>query len=232
MRALYQVKKDTTMSRDSISPGSDAGFDHETEFERAWADPRYTRTKTVSFDVNEQIERYFRTSKPLTFTRTMMWDNEVRKGWRPDIYIPSVIRPGSVRSWGGARSADGWETFARASMIRQWLSPEDYGCVVERIRAYHDRQKIVFIGTSELRDDNGTPVHADTKQPLYYFEHWVEGTENQPVANWRTVHLTEEPNQLIPEIMELVIKSWVTPGFPEFIPIYISHDLKIELEPR
>jgi hypothetical protein len=220
------------MSIDSISPASVADFDHEREFERAWADPRYTRTKTVSFDVNEKIQQFYRTSKPLTFTRTMMWDNEVRKGWRPDIYIPSVVRPGSVRNWGGTHSADGLETFARASMIRQWLSPEEFGCVVEGVRAYHEKQKIVFIGLSELRDDSGTLIHADTKQPLYYFEHWVEGAENQPVANWRTLHLTEKPNPLISEVMEMMLKSGIPPGFPEFIPIYIKRALNIGLELR
>jgi hypothetical protein len=220
------------MSKVSVSPAEVTDFDHEREFERAWADSRYTRTEPGPIDVNEKIQQFFRTSKPLTFTRTMMWDNEVRKGWRPDIYIASAIRPGSVRSWGGTHSADGLETFARVSMQRQWLMPEEYGCVVERVRAYHKKQKIVFIGTSELRDDSGTLVRADTKQPLFYIEHWVEGTENQPVAKWRTVHLTEQPNPLIPETMKQFLKSWPTPGFPEFIPIYITRDLNIGLEPR
>jgi hypothetical protein len=220
------------MSKDSTTTGSIADFDHESEFERAWDDPRYTRTGPFSIKVNERIHQFFRTSKPLTFTRAMMWDNEVRKGWRPDIYIASAIRPGSVRNWGGTHSADGLETFARVSMQRQWLSPEEYGCVVERVRAYHEKHKIVFIGTSELRDDSGALVRADTKQPLFYIEHWVEGEENQPMAKWRTVHLTEQPNPLIPETMDRFLSSWATPGFPEFIPIYIRRDLNIGLEPR
>ena len=220
------------MAKDSTAADLTVEFDHEREFERAWAEPRYTQTGPFSVNVNEQIQQFFRTNKALTFTRTMMWDNEVRKGWRPDTYIASAIRPGSVRNWGGTYSADDVETFARVSVQRQWLSPQEYGSVVERVRAYHQKHKIVFIGTSELRDDTGTLVRADTKQPLFYIEHWVEGTENEPVANWRTVHLTEKPNPVLPEAMKGMLSSWNPPGFPEFIPIYIRRDLNISLELR
>jgi hypothetical protein len=221
-----------TMQRDNPSAATAAEFDHAAEFERAWADPRYTPTGPYTIPVNECLQRYFRTSKPLTFTRAMMWDNEVRKGWRPDIYIASAMRPGSVRNWGGTQSADGVETFARCSEQRQWLAPQEYGWVVERVRAYHRKHRIVFIGTSELRDDTGTLVRADTKQPLFYIEHWVEGAENDPVAKWRSVHLTERPNPQIPAAINQFLESWATPGFPEFIPIYIERDLGIKLEPR
>jgi len=207
-------------------------FDHEKEFERAWAEPRYTQAGPYTTNVNEDIHRFFRTSKPLTFTRTMMWDNEVRKGWRPDLYIPSAILAGSVRNWGGTHSADGVETFERVSTQRQWLMPEEYGIVAERVRAYHEKRKIVFIGSAELRDDTGTKVRADTKQPLFYIEHWVEGPEIEPVAKWRAVHLTERRNPLIPEAIGRMISSWPTPGLPEFIPIYITRVLNIGLESR
>jgi hypothetical protein len=207
-------------------------FDHEREFERAWAEPRYTKAGPYTIQVNEELQRFFRAGRPFTFTRTMMWDNEVRKGWRPDLYIPSAILPGSVRNWGGTHSADGLETFERCSKQRQWLVPMEYGVVVERVRAYHDKLKIVFIGTAELRDDIGATVRADNKQPLFYIEHWVEGEENIPVAKWRAVHLTEHPNPLIPEAIGRMIASWQTPGLPEFIPIYVERVLKIGLELR
>jgi hypothetical protein len=219
-------------TKDHTAAASTAEFDHEREFERAWADPRYTRTGPFKVNVNETLERFFRSSKPLTFTRTMMWDNEVRKGWRPDIYIASAILPGSVRNWGGTHSADGVETFERVSKQRQWLIPQEYGCVVERVRAYHQQRTIVFIGTSELRDDCGAVVRADTKQPLFYIQHWVEGEENEPVARWRTVHLTEKPDPVLPEAMKGILDSWKPVGFPEFIPIYIERDLNIKLQPR
>jgi hypothetical protein len=211
---------------------TDDHFDHAREFERAWTDPRYTRVGPFDIDVNDTLRRFFRTSKPLIFTRTMMWDNEVRKGWRPDIYIPMAILPGSVRNWGGTHSADGLETFERVSKQRQWLMPQEYGAVVERVRAYHDKHKIVFIGTAELRDDQGTSVRADTKQPLFYIEHWVEGAEDEPVAKWRAVHLTDKPDPVIPQAIAGMLSSWKPPGFPEFIPIYITRVLKIGLELR
>ncbi len=52
---------------------------HEGEFERAWADPRNTRVEPPSVDVNRVLAEHYRTSEPLTFTRTMLWDMEVRK---------------------------------------------------------------------------------------------------------------------------------------------------------
>jgi hypothetical protein len=210
----------------------DEPFDHAREFERAWAEPRYTRAGPFDIDVNSTLQRFFRTSKPLTFTRTMMWDNEVRKGWRPEIYIPMAILPGSVRNWGGTHSADGHETFERVSKQRQWTMPQEYGSVVERVRAYHDTHKIVFIGTGQLHDDKGVLVQADTKQPLFHIEHWVEGAEDEPIAWWRAVHLTDKLNPAIPQAIEGMMGSWKPPGFPEFIPIYITRVLKIGLELR
>ncbi len=65
----------------------DAGsllLDHEGEFQRAWADPSNTRLELARVDVNRVLAVHYRTSEPLTFTRTMLWDMEVRKAWSPD----------------------------------------------------------------------------------------------------------------------------------------------------
>ena len=75
-------------------------FNHEDEFQRAWADPSNTRFELPPVDVNQVLVEHYRTSEPLTFTGTMLWDMEVRKAWRPDHYIPSVILEGSARAWG------------------------------------------------------------------------------------------------------------------------------------
>ena len=63
-------------------------LDHEKTFAAAWADPRYTRTERPPVDVNAVLAKHYRLSRPLTFTRTQLWDMEVRKAFRPDIYIP------------------------------------------------------------------------------------------------------------------------------------------------
>ena len=74
-------------------------LNHEGEFERAWADPSNTRFELPSVDVNRVLAEHYRTSEPLTFTRTMLWDMEVRKTWRPDLYIPSLAQEGSAGTW-------------------------------------------------------------------------------------------------------------------------------------
>lgn len=74
-------------------------LNHEEEFERAWTDPRNTRIELPPVDINLVLARYYRTSEPLRFTRTMLWDMEVKKAFRPDLYIPSVVSEGSSRYW-------------------------------------------------------------------------------------------------------------------------------------
>ena len=99
----------------------DAGLlllNHEGEFQRAWADPSNTRPEVPPVDVNRVLAEHYRTSEPLTFTRTMLWDMEVRKAWRPDRYIPSVVREGSAHTWGRRSAADGTESFVRSSQQR------------------------------------------------------------------------------------------------------------------
>ena len=98
-------------------------LNHEAEFERAWADRSNTRFELPPIDVNRVLAEHYRTSEPLTFTRIMLWDMEVRKAWRPDRYIPSVVREGSAHAWGRSSAADGMESFVRSSQQRLWLEP-------------------------------------------------------------------------------------------------------------
>ncbi len=53
-------------------------LNHEGEFQRAWDDPSNTRFEMPPVDVNRVLAEHYRTSEPLTFTRTMLWDMEVR----------------------------------------------------------------------------------------------------------------------------------------------------------
>ena len=86
-------------------------LNHEGEFERAWADPSNTRVEPPSVDVNRVLAEHYRTSEPLTFTRTMLWDMEVRKAWKPDRYIPSVVQEGSAGTWSRGSVSGGAESF-------------------------------------------------------------------------------------------------------------------------
>ncbi len=96
-----------------VTRNSASQLDHEGEFRRAWDDHSNTRFELPAVDVNRVLAEHYRTGEPLTFTRTMLWDMEVRKAWRPDRYIPSVVREGSAHTWGRRSAADGTESFVR-----------------------------------------------------------------------------------------------------------------------
>jgi hypothetical protein len=98
-------------------------INHEGEFQRTWADPSNTRIELPPIDVNRVLTEHYQTSEPLTFTRTMLWNMEVRTAWRPDLYIPSVVLKGSARTWDQRAAADGTESFIRSSQQRLWLEP-------------------------------------------------------------------------------------------------------------
>src|SRR5262245_55355959 len=125
------------------------GVDHPREFAAAWADPRNTRFELPPADINELLAGRYATGSPVAFTRDMLWDVEVRKAWRPDRYIPGVLRAGSARAWGRRREANGTESFIRSSWQRLWLQPGEYGLVLEQTHLDHQAQKVTLIGTAE-----------------------------------------------------------------------------------
>ena len=55
-------------------------LNHEGEFQRAWVDPGNTRFELPPDDVNRLLAERYRTSEPLTFTRTMLWDHGGAEG--------------------------------------------------------------------------------------------------------------------------------------------------------
>ncbi len=201
-------------------------LNHEGEFQRAWADPSNTRFELPPVDVNRVLAEHYRTSEPLTFTRTMLWDMEVRKAWRPDRYIPSVVWERSAHAWGRRSAADGTESFVRSSQQRLWLEPAEYGLVLEPVCLNPAQQKVTFIGVAELPDRAGNLLHVGARQPLFHVEHSVGGDESRPLNRWRIVHLTDRPEHRLVEQFTLMANDvWL----PEFIEIYIQSDLNIKL---
>src|SRR5919197_1496318 len=71
----------------------------EADSARAWNTPGHTRYRLPDTDVNKVLAARYTTSAPLTLTRAMLWDMEVRKAARPGTYIPYVVQAGSDRSW-------------------------------------------------------------------------------------------------------------------------------------
>ncbi len=204
-------------------------LNHEGEFQRAWADPSNTRFELPPVDVNRVLAEHYHTSEPLTFTRTMLWDMEVRKAWRPDRYIPSVVREGSAHAWGRRSAADGTESFVRSSQQRLWLEPVEYGLVLEQVCLNPTQQNVSFIGAAELPDRDSNLLHAGAVQPLFHVEHSVDGDEMQPLNRWRITHLTDRLEHRLTERFILMANDM---SLPEFIEIYIRNDLDIKLTRR
>lgn len=204
-------------------------LNHEEVFQRAWADTRNTQFELPPVDVNLVLAEHYRTSEPITFTRTMLWDMEVRKAWRPDIYIPSVVLEGSAHAWRQHSGTDGNESFLRSSQQRLWLAPDEYGVVLEPVCTNTTQQKVTFIGVPELIDQDSNQLRAGNGQPLFHVEHSVSGEESQPLNRWRIVHLTDKPDQKLIERFTLMANDkWL----PEFIEIYFRKVLNIELTRR
>ena len=55
----------------------------EAEFARAWDTPGHTRYQLPDTDVNAVLATRYATGEPLTLTRGMLWDMEVRKAAYP-----------------------------------------------------------------------------------------------------------------------------------------------------
>ena len=96
----------------------------EEEFEKAWKNTAYTQIQLEDVDINRVLKEHYRTSKPVNFTSTMLWDMEVKKAWDPKSYIPYVVREG--KSWGKKRLENGDDMFARSSEQKQWLKQDIY----------------------------------------------------------------------------------------------------------
>ena len=202
---------------------------HESEFQRAWTNSGNTQFELPPIDVNAVLAKHYRLSEPLIFTRTMLWDMEVRKAWRPDRYIPSVVHEGTASTWGQRSAGEGTESFIRSSQQRLWLEPAEYGLVLEQVCVNSAEQRVTFIGAMELYDQNRNRLSAGKGQPLFHVEHSVSGAESRPLNKWRIVHLTQTPDSRLAERFSLMAEEvWL----PEFIEIYIRDDLGIELTRR
>jgi len=107
-----------------------------------------------------------------------------------------------------------------------WLQPDDYGLVLEWAHLDHHQQKVTFTGEAELTDPDGRDLYASDTQPRFHVEHAVGGTEEVPLNLWHIVHLTDGVDQLL---IEQLSRLWQSPWLPEFVEIYIRHDLRIGL---
>jgi hypothetical protein len=199
-------------------------LDHERVFAQAWADPHNTCVERPPVDVNAVLAAYYHLSEPLHFTRTQLWDMEVKKAYRPDIYIAAVVQEGSAATWNRRELGGGHESFFRKSMQRGRLTPS-YGLVLEQVRINPDLGKVTFIGAAQLPGPDGEMLTARTTEPLFHVEHVATGEETHPMNEWRMAHLTDERQQNL-------IDRFRDSGsvyLPQFIEVYIRDVLNIQL---
>jgi hypothetical protein len=187
-------------------------------FESAWADPRNTAIDLPPVDVNQVLNHRYDLGQPLLYTREMLWDMEIRKAGAPDVYIPSVVKPGSVEKW----DAGVPDQFTRVSEQRLWLNPDEFGLIIEHVQLDHDKQSVYFIGAAHHVTPDGRHLVGSTAQPLFHVEHWVDGTKNRPVNRWKILHLTEQPDQAM---LDFFTGMGQNPYLRDFIEVHIREVL-------
>jgi len=189
----------------------------------AWDDPATTAIELPPVDVNQVVRDHYDVTPPLRYTRSMLWDMEVRKASAPNVFIRGVVKAGSAAKFG-----DG-DDFTRVSEQRLWLARDEFGTVIERVHLDHDRQSVVFVGIPEYVTPDGRTLTAGTGQPLFHVEHWVDGAEDQPLNRWRIVLLTARPDQRLVDLFTRIGRSTY---LPEFVEIHIRDVLGHELTRR
>lgn len=199
---------------------------HEEIFAAAWNRDGHTSIELDPLDVNQVLHDEYDGVGGLALTRTQLWEMEVKKAARPDLFIPSVIRAGTARSWGRRELKNGDEVFVRVSEQRLWLQPDSYGTIIEACYLNHSSQQVTFIGLPEVEDDAGRAITASPKQPLFHVVHGVSGSEQAPLNTWRIVHLTSDENGALSERFALMSQ---TSSLPEYVERYIEDILNLNL---
>lgn len=202
-------------------------LDHQMLFQAAWEDRRYTHIEMPPVDINQRLSERYTTDPQVTFTREMLWDNEVRKAWRPDIYVPSEFS--EANTWDARRQSDGTECFLRSTLQLLWLERTEYGRVLEQVHLDHRHQKVTFIGAAQLEDGDGEILRAGQGQPVFYVEHSVGGDQTRPLSMWRIVHLTDIPDD---RLIEAFAQFATSPWLDEFVESYIEQILGARLTRR
>jgi len=190
------------------------------QFEKDWQNPAYTQIELVPVNVNEVLTKHYTTSKPVHFTREMLWDLERLKSWDPRTYISKVVSEG--KSWGRTLLENGDEVFVRWSQQRQWMSNDEYASVIEEVYLFNREQRAIFIGRAEVVDDTGKILHASKTQPLFHVEHGVSGTHDCPLNTWRIIHLTTEKD-------DVLVNKFVQGQDLKTLPEYVENYTRINL---
>ena len=199
---------------------------HEAVFAAAWNRDGHTSIEFDPLQVNQILAEQYEAVEGHALTRTQLWDMEVKKAARPDLFIPGVICAGTARSWGRRELENGDEVFFRVSEQRLWLQPERYGTVIEACYLNHSSQLVTFIGLPEVKDDAGRTIVSSPEQPLFHVVHGVSGAEEAPLNIWRIVHLARDEHGELAKRFERMSQA---SGLPEYVERYIEDVLKCSL---
>lgn len=194
-------------------------------FEAAFADPKNTAITTPDADVNAIIRNNYTVDEPFTYTKSLLWDMQVKKAFGPDKYISHVIRPGSLKVVGHIKEGS-LEYFIRITDQRVWKDPDQYTTVIENICLDHVNQKAFFLGVAETALPDGTIIKRGETQPLFHVEHCAVGSEENPVNTWRIVHLTEGRDEDLVKAFDGLVRN---PFLRQFNEVYIREDLGRQL---
>ncbi len=196
---------------------------HEEIFAAAWNRDGHTCIEFDPLNVNQVLADGYDEVDGLALTRDQLWDMEVKKAARPDLFIPGIIRAGTARSWGRRTLTNGDEVFIRVSEQRLWLQPDSFGTVIEACYLNHSSQQVTFIGLPEVEDDAGEMVTASPAQPLFHVVHGVSGEDDAPLNTWRIVHLARDDGGELSSRFEQMSQA---SGLPEYVERYIEDVLQ------
>lgn len=206
-------------------------MDHESIMKAATADPRNTAIELPPSDVNALVAKSYTVDKPFTYTRTQLWDMEVRKAHDPETFLGGVVRPGSARVFNVQRTGD-IETFVRVSDQRQWANFSEFATVIERVQLDHAAHRALFIGVDSVEGvdagGDGRRIERGPEQKRFHVEHSCDGEEEAPLNIWRIVLVDEEDED---GALRATFKAMgASPYLRAFNEIYIRDVLGVKLE--
>ncbi|KAL7947485.1 hypothetical protein V8C42DRAFT_317923 [Trichoderma barbatum] len=201
--------------------------DHEEILEAAFKDPNNTTIVFEPSNVNQVIKsRHYDADHDWTYTKTQLWDMEIKKAHNPAKYLRHLLRPGSLRLLNVQKNGS-TETFVRITDQGTWADPTKYNTVIEQVFLDYDKEKAFFIGVPEAEGPDGQKIVAGTQQPLFHVEHSVTGTEDEPLNVWRVVLLDKDEDGKLKNAFKNLTDS---PYLREFNEVYIREDLGKKLE--
>ncbi|KAF2098896.1 hypothetical protein NA57DRAFT_56534 [Rhizodiscina lignyota] len=201
-------------------------LDHEKILEEAFSNSKNTAVEFPPADVNDIILRKYNVDKPFTYTRTQLWDMELRKASRPDIFLGPLVKPGSLEVFPSTRRGN-LEDFTRITQQRRWKDPSRFTTVIEHVRIDHDAHRIFFIGDKEFVAPDGRKFTAGPDQALFHVEHSTTGPEEKPLNLWRIVNLTGGRDEELLKVLDGMSKD---PYLPPFNEVYIREVMGLKLE--